>query len=79
MINDISQCLQQAQALARQIHNIRQKDRNFIKAFTSLAGDDTVGLLAYGIWRGRSRRVSNLSLTNNLRYDKGASVRHTRT
>ena len=35
MINDISQCLQQAQALARQIHNIRQKDRNFIKAFTS--------------------------------------------
>ena len=60
MINDISQCLQQAQALARQIHNIRQKDRDFIRAFSSLAGDDTVGLLAYGIWRGRSKQVPNL-------------------
>ena len=79
MINDINLCLRQAQALARNLHNTRQKDLDFIKAFTSLAGNETAGLLAYGIWRGRSRLISSLRLTGKLRYDRGASVRHTRT
>ena len=58
-INDIWHCLQDAQSLAEQLPNKHQGDRIY-RAFTSLAGDQTIGFLAYVIWKGRGRWLSSL-------------------
>ena len=57
-VNDISQCVEQAHSLARRLQTERRRDVSFCRAFTSLAGDETVGFLAYAIWRGRSELLS---------------------
>ena len=69
VINDINQCLEHARWLARRFKNTRKDDRELLQIFVSLAGDETTGLLAYVIWRGRSRLLSSLRLTSKLRYD----------
>ena len=56
-INDIRRCLVDARTLARRIHHIRRSDLGFYRAFTSLAGDPTTGLLAYLIWRSRAQHL----------------------
>jgi hypothetical protein len=53
-INDISQCLVQAQQLTSSLQNTRRKEQRLVRAFTALAGDATVGLVAFMIWRSRS-------------------------
>jgi hypothetical protein len=52
-INSIENCLAQARDL-----NIRHPLRS---AFSHLTGDETTGLVAYAIWRGRSQLLSTLS------------------
>lgn len=59
-INDFWQCLQDAQYLADQLSDTRQNKRVY-RAFTSLAGDKTIGFMAYVIWKGRGRWISSLS------------------
>jgi len=54
-INDICQCLHQAQHIAKRIKQPRQKEQSYIHIFRSLAGDELVGLMAFAIWRGRSQ------------------------
>ena len=56
IVNDINQCLEQARALAKP----HRDNQSLQRAFTSLAGDETIGFLAYAIWRGRSRLLSSL-------------------
>ena len=63
-INDIWHCLQDAQSLADQLSKKHQGDRVY-RAFTSLAGDKTVGFLAYVIWKGRGRWLSSLRITEH--------------
>jgi len=56
LINDIEHCLAEAQRLTDP--HIRQPLR---QAFRHLAGDETTGLVAYAVWRGRSRMLSLLN------------------
>ena len=65
--------------LAKQMSQPQRKEHSLAQAFTSLAGDETAGLLAFAIWRGRSRLLSSLRSTTSIRYDGAARVRHTRT
>jgi hypothetical protein len=60
-INDIWHCLQDAKSLANQLSTKHTGDRAY-RAFTSLAGDQTVGFLAYVIWKGRGQGLSSLRL-----------------
>ncbi|HEY59986.1 MAG TPA: hypothetical protein G4N92_04790 [Anaerolineae bacterium] len=60
IVNDINQCLEQAQSLAKHSHGLHWSDQSLQRAFTSLAGDETIGFLAYAIWRGRSRLLSSM-------------------
>ena len=78
-INDINQCVFHAQQLAKHLEDIQTADLEFIKAFTSLAGDEFVGMLAYAIWRDRSRLFSELRTPPTFRYDTVTRVRHTHT
>jgi hypothetical protein len=59
-VNDISQCVEQADRLARRLRKNRRRDRAIYRAFTSLAGDETVGFLAFAIWRGRAQLLSKM-------------------
>jgi hypothetical protein len=58
-INDIWRCLQDAQILADHFDQT-QHDQHVFRAFTSLAGDENVGFLAYVIWKGRNSWLSSL-------------------
>lgn len=62
-INDIWVCLLDAKALSRQFTHTRYRERRVYQVFTSLAGDKTIGFLAYVIWKSRGRWLS--SLRNN--------------
>jgi len=62
-INDIRQCIQQAQSLQR----VRERDKRFWQAFSYLAGDSTTGFLAYVIWRGRSNMLTCIENATNER------------
>ena len=62
-INDIWHCLQDARVLSEQFTHTRCREGRVYQAFTSLAGDKTVGFLAYVIWKSRGRWLS--SLRNN--------------
>jgi len=77
-INDIRQCLDYAHLLAKRIKHTHNRDRNLFLAFASLAGDETVGFLAYVIWHGRSKLLSDLRTTPLIRYDAETRARHTR-
>ena len=57
-VNDIGQCVEQANRLARRMKDTHQRDLSLYRAFSSLAGDETTGLLAFAIWRGRSQLLS---------------------
>lgn len=57
-INNIDQCLQQAQVISKRLHDPQLKDGSLCQVFGSLAGDASIGLLAYAIWRGRSELIS---------------------
>lgn len=54
-VNDIEHCVAQAHLLAQHIHQPQRQEHALARAFTSLAGDETTGLLALAIWRGRSQ------------------------
>jgi len=58
-INDIWHCLEDAQVLANQFKNTCYNECIF-RAFKSLAQDESVGFLAYVIWKGRGQRLSGL-------------------
>ena len=75
-INDISQCLDQAELLVKRLEDRQCKDHDLFKVFTSLAGDEQVGMLAYAIWRDRARALSGLSYVSPFGYDKSARARH---
>ena len=60
LVNDIGQCVEQAHQLALRIQKRRSRDLSLCRAFTSLAGDEAIGALAYAIWRGRSRLLSTV-------------------
>jgi hypothetical protein len=79
IINDINQCLEQAQYIAKRFEDKNQDDRGLLQIFTSLAGDEIVGLLAYVIWRGRSRLLSSLRSAPSISYDDATRVRHAQT
>lgn len=57
-INDIRLCVQQAHQLANHIQRGDNKERALYRAFTSLAGDKRIGLVAFILWRGRSHLLS---------------------
>ena len=59
-INDIWDCLEDAQVLARQFNHTRRTEKRLFRAFTSLARDEAVGFLAYVIWKGRGQGLSDL-------------------
>jgi len=63
-VNDIRRCVEQAYLLANNNQNIRQKERSLYRAFVSLAGDESIGLLAFTIWRSRSQLLTNLRDTS---------------
>jgi hypothetical protein len=66
-VNDIGQCVEQAHSLARGLQHQRGRDLSIRQAFTSLAGDETVGFLAYAIWRGRSELLSLIQTASSQR------------
>jgi hypothetical protein len=78
-VNDINKCLDQAHLLVDQLSHPDGKEHSLARVFKSLAGDERTGLLAFAIWRGRSRLLSNLSTTAPIRYDGATRVRHART
>jgi hypothetical protein len=59
-VNDIWQCLEDAQALSEQFSHDIDKDGRVFKVFISLAGDHTIGFLAFVIWKGRNSWLSSL-------------------
>jgi len=61
-VNDIWHCLEDAQALAKQLTNTRCNENHIFRAFTSLARDEAVGFLAYVIWKGRGQGLSSLRI-----------------
>jgi hypothetical protein len=78
-VNDIGQCLDQAQWLAKRLRDRQYKDHELVKVFASLAGDEQVGMLAYAIWRDRSRALSGLRMQAAFRYDRATRARHAQT
>jgi hypothetical protein len=62
-VNDIWHCLEDAQVLANQFGKTRCNEKRIYHAFTSLAQDESVGFLAFVIWKSRGRWLS--SLRNN--------------
>ena len=66
-VNDISQCLAQARHLNTR-HPIR-------RVFSYLAGDDTTGLVAYAIWRGRSQLLSTLNRASDYSLSEASTSR----
>lgn len=63
-VNDIQHCLVQAHNLSQHIHKPDHRDHSLVQVFISLAEDNTTGLLAFAIWRGRSH-FYNTSLLGN--------------
>lgn len=80
-INEISQCIRQAQALANRIQDIRHNDKPLCRAFISLAGDQVTGFLAFAIWRGRLNMVSFIQYASHrgpgIQNPPGASLAQT--
>jgi hypothetical protein len=66
-VNDIGQCVEQAHSLAQRLQEKRHRDLSICRVFTSLAGDETIGFLAYAIWRGRSELLSMIQTTTARR------------
>lgn len=67
LVNDIGQCVAQAKHL-----NIRHPYR---RIFCKLAGDETTGLLAYAIWRGRSQLISTLNRASDQKLSEARTSR----
>jgi hypothetical protein len=59
-INDIRECVKQAQAITNSQLDCHHKDQVLCRIFATLAGDERVGFLAFIIWRSRSRLISSL-------------------
>lgn len=59
-VNDIWHCLEDAQVLVNQFKQTQRNEKRIFRAFTSLAQDESVGFLAYVIWKGRGQRLSDL-------------------
>ena len=59
-VNDIWHCLEDAHALAEQFKQTKRNEKRIFQAFTSLAQDESVGFLAYVIWKGRGQKLSSL-------------------
>ena len=66
-VNDIGQCVAEAKKL-----DIRHPLR---RAFSRLAGDETTGLIAYAIWRGRSQLISNLQSASDYKQSEAYASR----
>jgi DNA-binding GntR family transcriptional regulator len=78
-INDIRQCVDDAQAIASQTEHWSGTEHRLHHAFISLAGDAAVGFLAYAIWRSRSQLLSSLRMKPSIEYDEPTGARHTQT
>lgn len=74
LVNDIEHCLAEAQQIANP--HIRHP---FCKVFRHLAGDETTGLVAYAIWRGRSRIISILNRAPGYLQSGASNSRASRT
>ena len=61
-VNDIWDCLEDAHALANQFKHTRYNDKRIFRAFASLAQDESIGFLAYVIWKGRGQGLSSLRM-----------------
>ena len=61
-VNDIRDCLEDAHALANQFKHTRYTDKRIFRVFASLAQDESVGFLAYVIWKGRGQGLSSLRI-----------------
>ncbi len=70
-VNDISHCVEQASRLTKRRQKKRRRDVSIFRAFASLAGDETIGFLAYAIWRGRSQLLSQIH-TASIQQTAGA-------
>ena len=57
VINRIEDCLLQATMLHRQL----TVEPRLFNVFKCLARDETTGLMAYAIWKGRSKLLSSLN------------------
>jgi hypothetical protein len=62
LVNDIWDCLEDAQMLADQFNRFHCNDKRIFRAFASLARDESVGFLAYVIWKGRGQGLSSLRM-----------------
>jgi hypothetical protein len=67
LVNDIGQCVAQAKHL-----NIRHP---YKRIFCKLAGDETTGLIAYAIWRGRSQLISTLNRASDHKLSEASTSR----
>src|SRR5215217_5329626 len=67
LVNDIGQCVAQAKHL-----NTRDPLR---RVFCQLAGDETTGLIAYAIWRGRSQLISTLLSASDYKQSEANASR----
>ena len=76
MINDIYHCVQQARDLQANLEHNGARDQELVRVFTSVARDESVGLMAYAIWRGRAKLLSRLREHGPIRYDGAAGARH---
>lgn len=70
-INCIEDCLLQANLLNRKIDT----EPRLYKIFKHLAGDDTTGLMAYAIWRGRSQLLSTLNCASGYKQSEANASR----
>lgn len=59
-VNNIDHCLQQAEVISKRLQNPSLKEGELCQIFGCLAGDTTIGLLAYAIWRGRAELISSI-------------------
>lgn len=76
-INDFNHCIEQARTLRR----VQESDKRLRQAFSYLAGDSTIGFLAYIIWRGRSNMLTLIQhatdRTPGVQKTPGASLAQT--
>ena len=78
IVNEINQCLKYAHFSTKQIENNARGELKLIDVFNNLARDETVGFLAYVIWRNRSKLLSGLRNAPRFRYDALTGARHIR-
>ena len=69
-LKDISHCIEQAELIVNMLRNNQRPSKRLSDVFKHLAGDDTIGILAFAIWRGRSGLLSHIQAASDNKEDE---------